>query len=88
MPSHATSQLTKFLFHNPGILDPEKLDWDYEDEDKESQDGSYDPNRKRRRMTPPPFSQEQYQPVPPMGIPTSSRKSNIRTPRTPLDTPR
>ena len=87
VPSHATSQLTEFLLHNPGILDPEKLDWDYEDEDKESQDGSYHPNIKRRRMATPPFSQEQYQPVPPMGIPTSPRKSNIRTPRIPLDTP-
>ena len=47
-----------------------------------------DPNIKRRRMATPPFSQEQYQPVPPMGIPTSPSKSNIRTPRTPLDTPR
>ena len=39
-------------------------------------------------MATPPFSQKQYQPVLPMGIPTFPRKSNIRIPRTTLDTPR
>ena len=39
VPSHATFQLTGFLLHNPGIIDAEQLDWDYEGEDRESQNG-------------------------------------------------
>ena len=41
VPSHATSQLTEFLLHNPDIIDPEQLDWDYEYPERETQNGSY-----------------------------------------------
>ena len=27
VPSHAPSQLTEFLLHNPDIIDPDQLDW-------------------------------------------------------------
>ena len=26
-----TPQLNEFLLHNPGIIEPDKLNWDYED---------------------------------------------------------
>ena len=39
-------------------------------------------------MTTPTSSQEQYHSVPPMGIPTSPSRSSIKTPRTPINTPR
>ena len=42
VPLKTTPQLNEFLLHNPGIIEPDKLDWDYED-DQQSHDGSYSP---------------------------------------------
>ena len=42
VPSHVTSQLTEFLLHNPDIIDPDQLDWDYEYPVRGTQNGSYD----------------------------------------------
>ena len=32
VPINTTPQLNEFLLHNPGIIEPDKLDWDYEDD--------------------------------------------------------
>ena len=34
VPTVTNPQLNEFLLHNPGIIDPDKLDWDYEDDQK------------------------------------------------------
>ena len=66
----------------------QQLDWDYEGEDKRSQNGSYRSKIERRRMTTSTPHKEQYRFVPSMGIPASLSRSNVRTPRTPINTPR
>ena len=53
VPLKITPQLQEFLLHNPGIIEPDKLDWDYED-DQQSHDGSYSPIDDKRTMTTPP----------------------------------
>ena len=35
IPTATTSQLAEFLLHNPGIIDSEQLDWEYEEKDVE-----------------------------------------------------
>ena len=45
-----TPQLNEFLLHNPGIIEPDKLNWDYED-DQKSHNGSYSPIGDRKTLT-------------------------------------
>ena len=86
VPDTTNLQLVEFLLNNPGIIDPEQLDWAYEEEGLESQDGSYKPQGKRGKLKTPSFSTEQYQITPSMGLPSSPMKSSLTTPRTPKDT--
>ena len=88
VPSHATSQLTEFLLHNPDIIDPDQLDWDYEYPERESQNGSYDSISKRREVVTSPHYQDKYPSVPPIGIPALHSRNSVETPKTPIDTPR
>ena len=53
VPLKTTPQLNEFLLHNPGIIELDKLDWDYED-DQPSDNGSYSPIDDKRTMTTPP----------------------------------
>ena len=88
VPSHATSQLTEFLLHNPDIIDPDQLDWDYEYPMREVQNGSYDPmSRKREVLT---YSQGKgkYPFVPTMGISALHSRNSMETPKTPIHTPK
>ena len=52
VPINTTPQLNEFLLHNPGIIEPDKLDWNYED-DQQSHDGSYSPIDHKKTMTTP-----------------------------------
>ena len=81
-------QMTEFLLHNPDIIDPEQLDWDYEYPDRESQNGSYNSMFKKKRGNNFPHYQDKYPSVPPMGIPALHSRNSVGTPRTPIDTPR
>ena len=88
VPSHATSQLTEFLLHNPDIIDPDQLDWDYEYPVREVQNGSYNSmSRKREVLT---YSQgkDKYPFVPTMGISALHSRSSMETPKTPIHTPK
>ena len=88
VPSHATSQLTEFLLHNPDIIDPDQLDWDYEYPVREIQNGSYDSmSRKRKVLT---YTQDKgkYPFVPTMGISALHSRSSMETPKTPIHTPK
>ena len=78
VPINTTPQLNGFLLHNPGIIEPDKLDWDYED-DQQSHDGSYSPIDHTKTMTTPQTS--------PLDLSTSKR-SNITVPSAPMNTPR
>ena len=78
VPINTTPQLNEFLLHNPGIIEPDKLDWDYED-DQQSHDGSYSPIEHTKTMTTPQTS--------PLDLSTSKR-SNITIPSAPMNTPR
>ena len=78
VPINTTPQLNEFLLHNPGIIEPDKLDWDYED-DQQSHDGSYSPIEHTKTMTTPQTS--------PLDLSTSKR-SNITVPSAPMNTPR
>ena len=80
--------MTEFLLHNPDIINPEQLDWDYEYPEKESQNGSYNSISKRRDLMTSSHYQDKYSPVPPMGIPALYSRNSVGTPRTPIDTPR
>ena len=82
VPSHATSQLTEFLLHNPDIIDPDQLDWDYEYPERESQNGSYNSISKRREIINSPHYQDKYPSVPPMRIPALQSRNSVGTPRT------
>ena len=88
MPYHATSQLTEFLIHNPDIIDPDQLNWDYEYPERETQNGSYDSMSKKREIMTSPHGKEKYPSVPLMGISALHSKNGVGTPRTPIDTPR
>ena len=88
VPSQATSQMTKFLLHNPDIIGPEQLDWDYEYPDRESQNGSYNSMIKRREMITSTQYYDKYPSIPPMGISALHSRNSVRTPRTLIDTPR
>ena len=72
-----TPQLNEFLLHNPGIIEPDKLDWDYED-DQQSQDGSYSPIDNKRTMTTSPQTS-------PLDLSISPKRSNISVPGAPYD---
>ena len=88
VPSHATSQLTEFLLHNPDIIDPDQLDWDYEYPVREVQNGSYDSmSRKRKVLT---YSQDKgkYPLVSTMGISALHSRNSMETPKTPIHTPK
>ena len=78
VPINTTPQLNEFLLHNPGIIEPDKLDWDYED-DQQSHDDSYNPIAHTKTMTTPQTS--------PLDLSTSKR-SNITIPSAPMDTSR
>ena len=78
VPINTTPQLNEFLLHNPGFIEPNKLDWDYED-DQQSYDGSYSPIDHTKTMTTPQTS--------PLDLSTSKR-SNITVPSAPVSTPR
>ena len=78
VPINTTPQLNEFLLHYPGIIEPDKLDWDYED-DQQSHDGSYSPIDHKKTMTTPQTS--------PLDLSTSKR-SNITVPSAPMNTPR
>ena len=80
VPLKTTSQLNEFLLHNPGIIEPDKLDWDYED-DQQSHDGSYSPIDDKRTMTTPPQTS-------PLDLSTSPKRSNMTVPGAPMSTPR
>ena len=88
-PDTATPQLTEFSLHNPGIIDSKQLDWEYEeDEDKESHGGSYKPEMGEEKVTTPTPFHDQNRTDLPMGMPSSSGRGSIRTPQTPMDTPK
>ena len=70
--------MNEFLLHNPGIIEPDKLEWDYED-DQQSHDGSYSPIDHTKTMTTPQTS--------PLDLSTYKR-STITVPSTPMNTPR
>ena len=80
VPLKTTSQLNEFLLHNPGIIEPDKLDWDYED-DQQSHDGSYNPIDDKRTVTTPPQTS-------PLDLTTSPKRSNMTIPDAPMSTPR
>ena len=80
VPLKTTPQLNEFLLHNPGIIEPDKLDWDYED-DQQSHHGSYSPIDNKRTMTTPPQTS-------PLDLSTSPKRSNITVPGAPMSTPR
>ena len=88
VPSHATSQLTEFLLHNPDIIDPDQLDWDYQNPEREAQNGSYDSISKRREVVASPKYQDKYPSVPSMGISALHSRNSVGTPRIPIHTPR
>ena len=75
-----TPQLNEFLLHNPGIIEPNKLDWDYED-DQQLHDGSYSPIDEKRTMTTSPQTS-------PLDLSTSPMRGNITVPGAPMSTPR
>ena len=78
VPLKTTSQLNEF--HNPGIIESDKLDWDYED-DQQSHDGSYSPIDDKRTVTTPPQTS-------PLDLSTSPKRSNMTVPGAPMSTPR
>ena len=80
VPLKTTPQLNEFLLHNPGIIEPDKLDWDYED-DQQSHGGSYSPTDNKRTMTTPPQTS-------PLDLSTSPKRSDITVPGAPMSTPR
>ena len=88
VPSHATSQLTEFLLHNPDIIDPDQLDWDYEYPVREVQNGSYDPMSRKREVLTDPQGKGKYPFVPTMGISALHSKNSVGTPKTPIHTPK
>ena len=88
VPSHATSQLTEFLLHNPDITDPDQLDWDYEYPVREVQNGSYDSMSRKRGIMTSPHGKDRYPFVPTMGISALHRRNSVGTPKTSVDTPK
>ena len=88
VPSHATSQLTGFLLHNPDIIDPDQLDWDYEYPVREVQNGSYDSMSRKIEILTYPHDKDRYPFVPTMGISALHSRNSIETPKTPIDTPK
>ena len=88
VPSHATSQLAEFLLHNPDIIDPDQLDWDYEYPVREVQNGSYDSMSRKREILTYPQSKDRYPFMPTMGISALHSRNSVGTPKTPIDTPK
>ena len=88
VPSHATSQLTEFLLHNPDIIDPDQLDWDYEYPVREVQNGSYDSMSRKREIITSLHDKDRYPSVPTMGISALHSRNSVGTPKTPVDTPK
>ena len=76
VPINTIPQLNEFLLYNPGIIEPDKLDWDY---DQQSHNGSYSPIEHTKTMTTPQTS--------PLDLSTSKR-SNITVPSAPMNTPK
>ena len=78
VPLKTTPQLNEFLLHNLGIIEPDKLDWDYED-DQRSHDGSYSPIDDKRTMTTPPQTSL-------LDLSTSPKRSSMTVPGAPMST--
>ena len=60
-------QLTEFLLHNPDIIDPDQLDWDYEYPVREPQNGSYDSMSRKRGIMTSSHDKDRYPSVPSLG---------------------
>ena len=88
VPSHAPTQLTEFLLHNPDIIDPDQLDWDYEYPVRETQNGSYDSISRKRENITSSHDKDRYPSVPSMGISALHSRNSVGTPKTPVDTPK
>ena len=74
--------------HNPDIIDPDQLDWDYEYPMREVQNGSYDPMSRKREVFTYSKDKGKYPFVPTMGISALHSRNSMETPRTPIHTPK
>ena len=80
VPLKTTPQLNEFFLHNLGIIESDKLDWDYED-DQKSHDGSYSPMDDKRTVTTPLQTS-------PLDLSTSPKRGSTQIPGAPMSTPR